>query len=354
MELAALFAELRGGTVSVHTVSPEAAVRATGALAASRRAGPGAYSGNLGVDCLRPGDVTFLGSGFVYGSGDFVATCAHLFENRFTEPLFAVRFGEGGWRLAELWGASAAADVAVLRLIEGGEGSATAAGRRRLRLSSATPLPRQGEWVAVCGSTQHGCDTVGVVGVVTQPRQAFHGLAEEAGVHFVQVAVPTLPGMSGSPVVGASGEVVGMLAKKFEEHGLALPAAHVATVAHCLQDGGCWRPPVLGLELAIGGTVQQPRVAVRAVHVGCAAEAAGVCRGDEILTVEGTNVRSVVDVREALLKLGGQCGGVGDVGGAANRVRVRLGLRRGQQHLEVIVDAPAAPPSPLLPARARR
>lgn len=262
---------------------------------------------------LRDSDVRFLGSGFAFGDAGCVATCAHLFGEA-PAPL-VVRFGDGSWCAAELRGRSAAADVAVLRLLPSdasAQAPAALGGAGALRFAAVGEL-RQGEHVVVCGATQHGHETVGLLGVVSQPRQTFRaGIADECGVRFVQLAVPTLPGMSGSPVMNARGEVVAMLAKKFEEHGLALPGDRVAAVSRCLEQGHPWRPPVLGLDLEAGGSLAVPRVVVQAVRRGGAAEAAGLQLGDEVFAVAGE------DVREVLGRLA-----------AAPAAEVRLSVRRG-------------------------
>eukprot|EP00439_Symbiodinium_sp_Y106_P049649 s1915_g6.t1 len=60
----------------------------------------------------------------------------------------------------------------------------------------------------------------------------------DPATRFVQLALPTLPGMSGSPVFDADGKVIAMVAKKFEEHGLAIPAERVRIVIQCLEATG--------------------------------------------------------------------------------------------------------------------
>jgi len=201
-----------------------------------------------------------------------------------------------------------------------------------LELSEAQPLPPQGGWVAACGHSQFGQKPIGVVGLVSQPRQSFQGLLGdvEVGGRLLQLALTTLPGMSGSPVVDSRGNVLGMLAKKFEEHGLAIPAAQVARAARGLELHRSWRPPVLGLELTAGGTLMCPKVMVRAVHSGGAADSAGVHKGDWLLALEGCPAASVLDVREALGSLSGAEGAT---------VPVRLRMERAGQVFEVTLHA---------------
>eukprot|EP00929_Paragymnodinium_shiwhaense_P066397 TRINITY_DN33301_c0_g1_i1.p1 TRINITY_DN33301_c0_g1~~TRINITY_DN33301_c0_g1_i1.p1 ORF type:complete len:283 (+),score=52.16 TRINITY_DN33301_c0_g1_i1:523-1371(+) len=241
----------------------------------------------------------FLGSGFAYGSAGFVATCAHVFEGIPADapPPLVVRFGDGRWLNASLWGTSTAADVAVVQVSAGGSASPKRPG---FDLSTSRELPAQGDQVLVVGATQHGHEVIALTGLVSQPKQTFPELATADDRYFLQLAVTTLPGMSGSPVLSAQGDVVAMLAKKFEEHGLALPAARVAAVCRRLEAVRTWKPPVLGAELVVEGSVIEPQVVVRLVRPGTPAAAAGLQAGDEIVVVQGVPVKSIIDVREAL------------------------------------------------------
>lgn len=306
-DVAALIRRLRTSTASIYSVE----------------------GSSSSLEGLHEADTCFLGSGFAYDNGSFVVTCAHLFGDRMPGARLAVRFGDGCWYLAELWGSDKTSDVAVVRLTETRDGPVR---QKALALSSSQPLPEQGEWVVVSGTTQHCREAVAVAGLVSQPRQAFRGLAEDPAMHFVQLALPTLPGMSGSPAVNLRGEVVALVAKKFEEHGLALPAGRVASVARCLESGRLWKPPVLGLELEPGGCLTEPRVKVRCVHRGGPADAAGIKAEDEIHYVEGVAITSILDVREAIGALGDATGDVSNIFAG-----VRLQLKRDGRMLHTVV-----------------
>ncbi|CAJ1370861.1 unnamed protein product [Effrenium voratum] len=231
-----------------------------------------------------------------------------------------LRFGDGRLASAELMGLSAAADVAVLKL----------QGTQAKPLRFNDTLPRQGDQVSVCGMTQHGLEAVSLSGHVSQPRQRFRGLGEDPATRFVQLALPTLPGMSGSPVLDKDGKVVAMVAKKFEEHGLAIPATRVRQVAECLEAGHPWRLPMLGLEVQAAGTLAAPAVLVKALKPGSAAGAAGVEVGDVIVAIDDTPVASLLDMREALLARGD----------ARFPAQLRLRLRRSEATLELLVETP--------------
>lgn len=274
---------------------------------------------------LREEDVVFVGSAFAFNRQS-LATCAHLFQGPPRRVL--LRFGDGRWANAELRGASTAADVAVLRL------SPPQAALSPWSFSRS--LPKQGQRVVVCGMTQHGQEVVGLSGLVSQPRQRFRGIPDDPTTHFVQLALPTLPGMSGSPVLNSEGKVCAMVAKKFEEHGLALPVERVLPVAECLEAGYPWRLPLLGMEVKAGGTLMHPSVVVKAFPSASAAAKSGVEVGDEILEINGTKVATLLEMREALLALGD----------ARATCHVKLRLRRQSRTLDVAFDAPRAPCGP--------
>ncbi|CAE7667876.1 mucD, partial [Symbiodinium sp. CCMP2456] len=274
------------------------------------------------LEDLQPKDLVFVGSAFLCGERS-LATCAHLFEGRWPAVRsrgLVLRFGEGLWMTARLQGAAKSVDVAVLRLHAGGGESPVGP------LVFSERLPRQGERVAVCGMTQFGTEVIGLSGLVSQPRMRQKGSwcsgitpAQHAGgfrnpwlrmkgpqdpaTRFVQLALPTLPGMSGSPVFDADGKVIAMVAKKFEEHGLAIPADRVRIVIQCLEAGHGWLPPLLGLEVQESGTLLDPTVVVKAVR-GRGAIAAGVQVGDEILAIGQTPVVDLLSMREGLSALG--------------------------------------------------
>jgi len=281
------------------------------------------------------------GSGFVFGDGTCVATCAHLFEGKSGKLQFIVRFGDGRLCAAKLRGSNAAADVAVLGLVSDGQHSdIKACSQQPLVLEASQATPRQGERVAVCGWTQHGREPVALIGMVSQPRQSFRGLAEEPGTHFIQVALPTLPGMSGSPVVNSNGALVAMMAKRFEEHGLALPAARVAIFAQCLEQGLPCSTPVLGLELEAVGFLLEPGVAVRAVQPDSPAAIAGIAVGDRIEAVEEQAVETILDVREAISLRGATAAlANGKKAGSSEclTVTVRMRLRRAGSSRDAVI-----------------
>lgn len=253
---------------------------------------------------LREQDVVYLGSGFLYGDGRYVCTCAHLFDNRSPGSPLMVRFGDGRWCSAELWDACAAADIALVSIPATFVSSAPAP-MRTPKLVQASKTPRQGDWVITCGATQHAVELVAMMGMVSQPKQVLRGgLGGDVGVRYLQLAVTTLPGMSGSPVIDMQGNVVGMMVKKFEEYGLAVPADHIAGVTKSLEQREPWGLPILGMTLENRhGLLVNPRLTVQSVQRRSPASIAGVQDGDELIQVGGRPTSSLLEVREALTLL---------------------------------------------------
>eukprot|EP00922_Rhytidocystis_sp_ex-Travisia-forbesii_P009086 GHVS01013262.1.p1 GENE.GHVS01013262.1~~GHVS01013262.1.p1 ORF type:complete len:258 (-),score=22.85 GHVS01013262.1:195-968(-) len=197
---------------------------------------------------------------------------------------------------AELVGRHTETDVAVVRVN----------GLPRLppmELSESPQPPRQGHVVVTYGATEHGDEPVGVVGTVSQPRQTFSSLSAEQPVRYIQLALITVAGMSGSPVCDVDGRVVGMVVKKFHEYGLALPIRQVLRVARAIESNGAsWTRPSLGLSLRTHSALSPPigGVLIDYVSTGSMAEKAGLKYSDLIVEVNGVTVDSHHDVCELL------------------------------------------------------
>eukprot|EP00922_Rhytidocystis_sp_ex-Travisia-forbesii_P009094 GHVS01013279.1.p1 GENE.GHVS01013279.1~~GHVS01013279.1.p1 ORF type:complete len:247 (-),score=64.85 GHVS01013279.1:962-1702(-) len=136
--------------------------------------------------------LNFLGSGYAY-TEDHVVTAAHLFNDVAPNARLTLLTDDRQLVQAELVGRHTETDVAVVRVN----------GLPRLppmELSESPQPPRQGHVVVTYGATEHGDEPVGVVGTVSQPRQTFSSLSAEQPVRYIQLALITVAGMSGSPV----------------------------------------------------------------------------------------------------------------------------------------------------------
>ncbi|CDJ41581.1 Probable serine protease, related [Eimeria tenella] len=276
----------------------------------------------------------FLGSGFFFDDRGHVVTAAHVvlrlgdskeesalnstadfkqdqgLQGDFVPYRLAIKDSVGRIHPANLCGLDTVTDVAVLRV----EGITNDNSPQTFCKKFDGARPLMGEIVATYAATEHAEESIGVAGRVLQPRQTFKSLDSSGCLGFLQLQLLTLPGMSGAPVCNMSGHVVGMLVKKFDMCGLALPSAVVRRVAEALRDTGKFTSPSIGLLVkeevpCVASSHQKlprrPTLTVCGVTPGEAADVAGIQEGDRIISVQGERMDSVVQLRELVVLHGG-------------------------------------------------
>ncbi|CDI75727.1 hypothetical protein, conserved [Eimeria praecox] len=272
----------------------------------------------------------FLGSGFFFDNEGHIVTAAHLVlrpKNLEVDGSFcptshgprgrpvkgdlvpfplAIKDSFGRLHAAHLCGLDETTDVAVLRV----EDSFQRSDLPHLHGKFADARPAMGDIVATYAATEHANEPIGATGQVLQPSQTFRRIQDSGSIGLLQLDLPTFPGMSGAPVVNMEGSIVGMLVKKFDMCGLALPSTVVLRVAESLRDSGEFTVPSIGLLVA----EEVPRLAaarqnfptasglkVCGVTPGSSADGAGVCEGDRIIYMKGEAMNSIGRLREIVL-----------------------------------------------------
>lgn len=138
---------------------------------------------------------------------------------------------------------------------------------------------------------------------------------------FIQTDAAINPGNSGGALINVDGELVGINTAIFSRSGgsngigFAIPSNMVSTVIDAAQDGGRVRRPWLGVTLqkltpALAESLGQTRprgVLVAAIHPKGPAAAAGLRRGDIVLSINGTEIFAPTEFnfRFATLRVGG-------------------------------------------------
>ncbi|MDS0473946.1 trypsin-like peptidase domain-containing protein [Natrinema sp. 1APR25-10V2] len=211
-----------------------------------------------------------LGSGFVFdlneenGTG-YVVTNEHVVNE---SGIVGVRFSQGNLSTGQVVGATAYADLAVVRVNE------TPEYVDALSVTNDTPQP--GEKVAALGSP-FGLESTITSGIISGVNRT---MPTRAGVlpNAIQTDAPINPGNSGGPLVlCGNGTVAGVnQAGGAENIGFAISASLVNQIAPVLIQNGTYEFPYLGIRPA---PLTQPIIEANDLNVTSGVYVAGMMRG---------------------------------------------------------------------------
>ena len=229
-----------------------------------------------------------FGSGFVTGDGKLIVTSAH-------NVIDAARISVSSWIgeecQAEIRGVDRTSDVAVLE----------ASLREVVALPWAREGVRVGQTVAAVGNP-YGIGTSLLRGLVSA-RGRRRRFGQEAKVMpVIQTDLPSVPGLSGAPLLDLEGEVVGMISARTEGEariGFAMEGWILQEVTRRLTRDGrvvySWLGAVvrdIKPDLAIKlGLVGRCVAMVERVVDASPASASGLEPGDVIVELDGRTVR---------------------------------------------------------------
>jgi serine protease Do len=216
-------------------------------------------------------------------------------------------------------------DLAVLE-VNTGEAPA-------LTFTGEGALPAVGSAVFAVAAAPGGVRTT--IGMVTGRERSFRGPGGRLIGGSIEHTAPLASGSSGSPILDASGRLLGINTQRLGEgFYLALPAdADLRARIDALARGESTERPRLGVAVAPGRVARHLRravglpdrdgVLVRGVEEGSPAEAAGIREGDLIVGVGGTAVADPDELSAALAKASG---------------KVKVGIVRGVDELQLEAD----------------
>jgi S1-C subfamily serine protease len=244
------------------------------------------------------------GSGFVWDDQGHVVTNVHVIAGAAEAN---VRLADGRDYEAALVGASAAHDIAVLRIRVPGNRPAPVA------IGTSHDL-RVGQKVFAIGNP-FGLDWSLTTGIVSALDRSLNG--DDGGViqHLIQTDAAINPGNSGGPLLDSAGRLIGINTAIYSPSGasagvgFAVPVDTVNRVVPQLIAKGHYAPPSLGIDTddllsrAIANQFGVVGVAVARVPSQSSAAQAGlrgvrigprntVIPGDVILSVDGKEVTS--------------------------------------------------------------
>ena len=279
----------------------------------------------VGPSVVRIGRGGGRGCGLVVAEG-LIATNAHNLRDRTT----TITFPDGRQAQGELAGADVDGDLAVLQVETG----------------DAPPAPlggavHTGDAVFAVARAAAGGTRVSF-GLVSGTERAFRGPRGRRIRGSIEHSAPLPRGSSGSPLVDASGRVVGLSTHRIGDgFYLALPADDdLRARIDGLAEGGDHRRVVLGVGLAPAGVARRLRrsvglpeadgLLVRGVDDDSPAAAAGLAEGDLLVAVAGNELHEVDDLFDAL-------------DSAAPGSTLEITVLRGTEERTVVVTFAAAP-----------
>jgi serine protease Do len=244
----------------------------------------------------RPSQSQSLGTGVIIHSAGYVLTNEHVLAGA---TQIRVSLADGRQYDAELVGGDPASDLAVVLLQADGPLPAP-----RLGDSDQVMI---GETVVAIGNP-FGLNHTVTTGVLSAVNRSIRGDGRE--YHgFLQTDASINPGNSGGPLLNLDGEVIGIntaILGNAQGIGFAIPINRARRIVDDLIRHGEVVPAWLGIWLqeltpklreALGAQ-RSTGVLISTVYEGTPSAAAGVRRGDVLVSVDGADVRSRRDYYE--------------------------------------------------------
>lgn len=234
-----------------------------------------------------------LGTGVIIDKTGFIVTNNHVVQRA---DDITVRMADGREFKAKVVGRDQKTDLALIKIATPAQNLPT------LPLGDSEKM-RVGDWVIAVGNP------FGLAHTVTQGIISATGRVIGTGPYdnFIQTDAPINPGNSGGPLINMKGEVIGIntaITSTGQGIGFAIPSSMVKTIVTQLQDKGKVTRGWIGVsvqmitpEIAQSFGLKEPKGALIGDLVpGAPAEAAGMLRGDVIVSLDGKEVKSISDL----------------------------------------------------------
>ena len=247
-----------------------------------------------------PVETEGVGSGVIFRKDGYIVTNYHVVSGA---KELIVSLADGRSLQGKLIGADELTDIAVVKVDANdlptavfGDSNDILVGEPAIAIGN--PL----------GLEFRGSVTVGVVSALNRTLEL-----SDRRVKLIQTDAAINPGNSGGALVNADGLIIGINSAKLaasgvEGMGFAIPINTVQTIVDELMDKGYVARPYLGVSVFDPETAARygyqlnidKGVYIFRVTLGGAADKAGLQRGDIILKINGTEVNTVTDVRNAV------------------------------------------------------
>ena len=234
-----------------------------------------------------------LGSGFIIDKAGYIITNNHVVEGA---DEIKVKLADGREYKAKVIGRDQKTDLALIKI------SSLFKDLPTLTLGDSDSM-RVGDWVLAIGNP------FGLEETVTQGIISATGRAIGSGPYdnFLQTDAPINPGNSGGPLVNLIGEVIGInsaIVSSGQGIGFAIPSNMAKKIIPQLKEKGKVSRGWIGVsvqsvtpEIAQAFGLKETRGAlVGEVAAGGPAGAAGIKRGDVIVSFDGTEIKKIGDL----------------------------------------------------------
>lgn len=242
------------------------------------------------------------GSGVIISEDGFIVTNNHVVSGA-TEV--EVTVGDKKTFKADIVGTDPATDLALLKI--------DAKGLPTIPMGDSDQL-RLGEWVLAIGSP-YGLTSTITAGIVSAKGRSMPNYSGEFKIEsFIQTDAAVNPGNSGGALVNIKGELVGINTAIISQTGsyagysFAIPVNMVKKIAKDFKEYGSVQRAVLGISM-VNNTEELKEemklstsegVYIAEVVKGGAAEAAGIRKGDVLLSIDGAKVVKSTAVQEMI------------------------------------------------------
>lgn len=235
------------------------------------------------------------GSGFIVRKNGYIVTNAHVVKNA---SKIEVRLNNKEVYPGKVVGRDGFSDLAVLKI--------EADNLPTLKLGSSKNL-RPGEFVIAIGSPL-GYDQSVTLGIISAVERAVTDI--NGNINFIQTDAAINRGNSGGPLINLAGEVIGVntaLQGNGQNIGFSIPADVAKSVTDDLIAHKKIMRPYLGIGMqtlsapllkSLGLTDKTTGVFVARIDEDSPAESIGLKRGDILVKIDGTEVKSPKDVQK--------------------------------------------------------
>jgi len=264
-----------------------------------------------------------VGSGVIFSEDGYIITNNHVAGGA-VELL--VTMADGSNYKASLIGASSETDIAVIKIEASG-----------LEVASFASIEEQevGDFVIAIGSP-FGIQQTVTTGIISGKNRTISVTSDQFPiVDLIQTDAAINPGNSGGPLINIYGEVIGINTIIYSTSGssagigFAIPSDTATNIAGQIIEYGEARIPFIGIQMGTNET-EIPGVFVESIVSGTPAEKSGLKKGDIIVELNGTQVKTPFDILTQILR-----SNIGDI--------VRIKIYRNGSYVELNLELEQRP-----------